>query len=192
MKKQHKWSTTMSLTIKEKEHWKDRIAQKIEQKINRLVSSTQRNYLKNVAELARSKAIESIGLVENERQQAELERTVEQSNAELERLKIAFGAAITGLSVEAIVAKGIWRTKELIDSEFRTLTIQQERLIMQGDELGREILKLRDEQEQLLDTVWLATSSIQIRQLWQSVHELLADQPTALQTTAMNTESNDG
>jgi hypothetical protein len=192
MKKQHKWSTTMSLTIKEKEHWKDRIAQKIEQKINRLVSSTQRNYLKNVAELARSKAIESVGLVENERQQAELERTVEQSNAELERLKIAFGAAITGLSVEAIVAKGIWRTKELIDSEFRTLTIQQERLIMQGDELGREILKLRDEQEQLLDTVWLATSTMQIRQLWQGVHELLADQPTALQTTAINIESNDG
>lgn len=182
----------MSLTIKEKEHWKDRIAQKIEQKINRLVSSKQRNYLKNVAELARSKAIESVGLVENERQQAESERTIEQSNAELERLKIAFGAAITGLSVEAIVAKGIWRTKELIDSEFRTLTIQQERLIMQGDELGREILKLRDEQEQLLDTVWLATSTMQIRQLWQGVHELLADQPTALQTTAINIESNDG
>jgi hypothetical protein len=192
MKKQHEWSTTMSLTIKEKEHWKDRIAQKIEQKINRLVSSKQRNYLKNVAELARSKAIESVGLVENERQQAESERTIEQSNAELERLKIAFGAAITGLSVEAIVAKGIWRTKELIDSEFRTLTIQQERLIMQGDELGREILKLRDEQEQLLDTVWLATSTMQIRQLWQGVHELLADQPTALQTTAINIESNDG
>jgi hypothetical protein len=37
--------------------------------------------------------------------------------------------------------------------------------ILSQSPLGQRILKLRAEQESLLDTVWLSTSTVQIRQL---------------------------
>ena len=53
------------------------------------------------------------------------------------------------------------------------------------DALGQEILRLRREKENLLDTIWLATSPHQIRQLWQKVVELLGDEQTILQKEAL-------
>jgi len=47
--------------------------------------------------------------------------------------------------------------------------------------IGKEILKLRAEKDALLDTVWLATSSAQIRDLWSRVSEVLGDPATPLQ-----------
>ena len=39
--------------------------------------------------------------------------------------------------------------------------------------LGQRMLKLRAAQESLLDTVWPSTATVQIRQLWQNVTDLL-------------------
>ncbi len=52
-------------------------------------------------------------------------------------------------------------------------------------ELGRRILQLRAEKDRLLDTVWLACSPAQIRQLWSKVSTLLGDQPTDLEREAL-------
>ncbi len=181
----------MTLTIKEKEHWKDRIEKKIERRIDLLIKNKQRDYLKTVAELARSKAIEAAGLVKNQRRQVEIEKFIKQLNNEQDILKHEFGVAITGLTLAAITDMRTWEFDRLVEAEFGAMTDAQERLVMEGDELGREILKLRDEQEQLLDTVWLATSNSQIRQLWQNVSELLTDTPTDLQKAAITVESTD-
>ncbi|MFM9962951.1 MAG: hypothetical protein ACKV2Q_17220 [Planctomycetaceae bacterium] len=43
-------------------------------------------------------------------------------------------------------------------------------------EIGRRILTLRREKESLLDCVWLASSPIQVRELWSKVSELLGDE----------------
>lgn len=53
--------------------------------------------------------------------------------------------------------------------------------VLTESETGQEILRLRNEQDQLLDTVWLATSPVQIRTLWLRFNELVGDQPTELQ-----------
>jgi hypothetical protein len=50
---------------------------------------------------------------------------------------------------------------------------------------GREVLRLRREKENLLDTVWLATSPQQVKDLWRKVAELLGEEPTALQRVAL-------
>ena len=57
--------------------------------------------------------------------------------------------------------------------------------LLAGHELGRQVLQLRADRERLLDTVWLACSSAQIRQLWSSVNALLGDEPTALEREAL-------
>lgn len=51
---------------------------------------------------------------------------------------------------------------------------------------GQKILRLQDEPEELLDTVWLATSSIQIKELWSRVSKLLDQPPTGLQREALD------
>ncbi|MBX3438886.1 MAG: hypothetical protein KF861_15450, partial [Planctomycetaceae bacterium] len=66
----------------------------------------------------------------------------------------------------------------------RTSVHEQE--LLEKDDLGRKILALRQEKEEMLDTVWLATSGKHIRELWTSVTELLQESPTLLQTKALS------
>jgi hypothetical protein len=60
----------------------------------------------------------------------------------------------------------------------------QERIedeLLAQSELGRRILTLRAEKDALLDTVWLATSNAQIRDLWSHISVVLGDDSTPLQ-----------
>ena len=63
--------------------------------------------------------------------------------------------------------------------------------ILQQDEVGQEILRLEAECSELLDTIWLATSTTQIRHLWSSVSKLIQEEETTLQAEAMKTEPMD-
>jgi hypothetical protein len=60
--------------------------------------------------------------------------------------------------------------------------------VLAADKLGREVLKLRIDRERLLDVVWLATSSVQVRALWSKVSELLGEVPRRLEREAMALE----
>ena len=55
-------------------------------------------------------------------------------------------------------------------------------------EIGRQILGLRQERDNLLDTVWLASSPKQIKELWTKVATLLGDEQTPLQRDALAIE----
>ena len=65
--------------------------------------------------------------------------------------------------------------------------VHEEELLAES-ERGRKILELRREKEDLLDTVWLACSIKQVKDLWQRVAEVLNDQPTPLQRDVLNIE----
>ena len=60
--------------------------------------------------------------------------------------------------------------------------------LLAESELGQQVLTLRQEKDELLDVVWLATSGTEIRQLWQKVVELLGDEQTQLQKDALAIE----
>ena len=60
--------------------------------------------------------------------------------------------------------------------------------MLADDPIGREISRLEVEKDSLLDTIWLATSPTQIRQLWTRVGELLGDEPTTLERDALAIE----
>jgi hypothetical protein len=60
--------------------------------------------------------------------------------------------------------------------------------LLADDPIGREITRLEAEKDQLLDTVWLAVSPTQIKQLWSKIGELLGDEPTALDREALAIE----
>ena len=65
--------------------------------------------------------------------------------------------------------------------------VHEETLLREHD-LGRQITQLRLEKENLLDTVFLATSPTQIRSLWGQVSDLLGDELSQLQRAAMQIE----
>ena len=60
----------------------------------------------------------------------------------------------------------------------------EDELLAEND-LGRQILKLRQERESLLDAIWLATSPKQVKDLWSKVADLLGDEPTQLERDAL-------
>jgi hypothetical protein len=57
--------------------------------------------------------------------------------------------------------------------------------LLAEQEIGRQVLRLRAEKDRLLDVIWLATSPVQIRQLWSRVGGLLGDEPTQLEREAL-------
>ena len=76
---------------------------------------------------------------------------------------------------------------EVAEAIARRQATHQDQLLA-DDPAGREIARLEAEKDRLLDTVWLACSPAQIKQLWTKVGELLGDEPTALEREALAIE----
>jgi len=110
-------------------------------------------------------------------QHDELER-LDAQKVEIEkrerRLLAEQSAIINGTSVEVELEEGghySYYHDEVLRNAMNLRTTMHESEILAESELGRRVLSLRAEKENLLDTVWLATSSTQIKQLWEQVWE---------------------
>jgi len=174
----------MGLTVTEKEHWKDRIARRIDKKIE-VISAEDPNLFDRVSRDARQRALDSLGLAE---MQAELD-TIEQEKEILEkrgdRIGKAMLAHVRSVPVEDIDNyHGYRREHEVSGAVERRQKIHEEELLAES-ETGRQVLRLRQEKEELIDVVWLATSPAHIRTLWSKVVELLGDEQTQLQQDAL-------
>lgn len=60
-----------------------------------------------------------------------------------------------------------------------------ERELLAEDERGREVLRLRREQEHLRDAFWLAAAPPPVQALWRQVLALAGAEPTALKQAAL-------
>ncbi len=88
----------MSLTVAERNHWKERIARRIDQRIETLVARQDPVLLQRVAEQARAKAYASLGI---DAQQRELEAIRKEEIERREcRLRAEQRAVINGAPVE--------------------------------------------------------------------------------------------
>ena len=174
----------MSLTVKEKEHWKERIARKIELAIETLCAEQDPHFRERVRNEARRRAIESLGIAASHGRLAEIERAKESLKREKDKLLNAMCAELLGADHQ-YAAYGL---ESAIEKAIRERQKVHEQELLAADPLGRKIQDLQREQEDLLDTVWLATSPVQIKQLWGRVAEILNQQPTALQTHALSLE----
>jgi len=181
----------MSLTLGEKGHWRDRIAARIDKRIETLVAKGDPTLLQRVAEEAHQKAFESLGIAS---QQKELE-TIQKQKEELERrekrLYAEQRALIHGTTVEHELEHGqscYYGRDDRVEGAVRSRATVHEDAILGASELGSNILSLRAEKESLLDTIWLATSSAQIKELWGQVNALLEAEPTTLEEKALAIE----
>ena len=179
----------MALTLGEKGHWKERIAKRIDQRIETLVAKQDPTLLQRVAEQAREKAYESLGIDAQQREAEDIQKQKEEIERRERRLRAEQRAVINGTSVDVELERGgsYGRYDHEVDGAVQARARALEADILAESELGRQVLSLRDEKDNLLDTVWLATSCSQIKELWEQVNVLLEVKPTALEEKALKT-----
>ncbi len=173
----------MTLTVKEKEHWKASIDRKVQRAIDAIYDEGDPGFRRRIQKESRQKALQSLHVEELTVRQKAIE-------GQLKTLREEQGEILD--KIRERVKTQCFEYKESDVYRFdveAAITLRQKRFerdLLSEDERGRKILRLCEEQEQLLDTVWLATSSNQIKELWSRVSKLLDQAPTRLQQDALD------
>ena len=181
------------LSVTEKQHWRDRIAARIDRAAER-IRAAHPALFDRVKRQAHAEALASLGLAGPN---AELE-SVRAAEADLARRRKqsqrAMVAALRGVPIDEVpdsinvrFGPELPLPYEAAEAIARRQSAHQDRLLA-DDPVGREIARLETEKDGLLDTVWLAASPAQIKQLWTKVGELLGDEPTPLEREALALE----
>jgi cysteinyl-tRNA synthetase len=175
----------MSLTVAEKEHWKDRISKRIDKKVETLLAA-EPNLMDRIHREARQRALQSLGLADWQHELDDIERQKDQLEKRSRRVLKAMLAHVQGVPTEDVedTGYGYTRDQEIKSAVANRQKVHEDELLAECD-TGREILRLRREQEDLLDTVWLATSAAALKALWSKVNELLGTEPTRLERDAL-------
>jgi hypothetical protein len=180
----------MGLTVSEKQHWKDRIARRIDKKIEAIKAESP-NLIDRIQKQARDRALQSLGIAEQERELESITQQKEALEKREERAQKEMLARVQGVPVEDVRECGGYygggNYQEVTNAIECRQAVHEEEFLAE-DPLGQKILALRREKEELLDTVWLATGATQIRQLWAKVAELLGEPQSPLQTEALAIE----
>jgi hypothetical protein len=175
----------MALTVAEKNHWRERIQIRIDRKIEQITGGDP-GLMERIKQEARARALESLGLAGF---QQELDR-IASRRAELDRrdrrVRREMLAKVRGVSADDL--DGYTHVHD--HPEIRAAISKRQALHEEGfladNEIGRQVLRLRAEREDLLDSIWLATSPTQIRTFWQKVGELLGEEPSRLEREALS------
>ncbi len=175
------------LSVTEKNHWKERLSKRIDKRIEGIAAEDP-NLLERVKRDAHDRAMQSLNLADL---QAEIDR-LEREEEELEKrervLNRTMLARVRGVPPETIDELSVYQSgkhnHEVQAAITRRQNVHEDELLTES-EIGRRILNLRAEKDGLLDSVWLASSPKQIKDLWSKVAELLGDEPTQLQRDAM-------
>lgn len=170
------------LTVTEKEHWKSRIEHRINRAIEKLEASDP-DRISTLRADARARAIKTLGIAEMHLKRESIKASIKDLTNESDQLEVAIYEKLFGPNKQCGYVYGRQSDIEIrIGKEANRI----EEELLSKDKLGKQIVKLRVEKESLLDTVWLATSSQQVRELWNQVSVVLGDEPTALQTEILS------
>lgn len=176
----------MGLTVAEKNHWKERITKRIDQRIETLVAKKDPTLLEKVTKEARQKAYESLGITAQQKELESIKKQREELDKRERRLQAEQRATINGTSVEDELHRGSYYYNDMVERAVSARAKVLEADILAESELGNQVLALRQEKDNLLDTVWLATSCSQIKELWERVNALLDVTPTPLEQKALH------
>jgi hypothetical protein len=179
------------LTVTEKEHWKNRISARIERTIES-IEAKHPALFDRVKREAHALAIGSLGVsqtfAELEAIQAE-EIALARRKEHVQRTMVATvrGVPLEGFveSLPVVYGRGISLPVEVGQAISKRQTAHQEQLLAE-DPIGQEVAQLKQERDNVLDVIWLATSPAELRQLWIKVSALLGDVPTQLERDALS------
>src|SRR5689334_18460455 len=169
----------MGLTVTEKEHWKERIERRINKRIESIWASDP-NLKERIDKESRQRALESLKLAELEQETEKIEEQKKQLDireAQLARQKLAI---VRGVPADAVDNGYTYHADHEVEQAVARRSKVFEQQLLAAHTVGQEIVKLQEEKENLLDTIWLATSPAQLKMLWTKVAELLHENATSL------------
>ena len=170
----------MALTITEKNHWKERIAQRIDKRINQIKCANPKVF-QDIAGKAKQQAISNAKLTKQFGRIEEIEATTKTLDREKESLLKEAFCALFGKDTSPY-----YSMRNDIDVRIKELQRHVEEELLLKHPLGREVTSLQNEKENLLDTVWLATSSREVTTLWEKALKLLGEQTTDFQREVLS------
>ena len=175
------------LTVAEKNHWKDRLAKRIDRRIE-TIAAEEPNLLDRVKREARERAMQSLNLAELQADVDAIEKEEETFGERKSLLQRTMLARVRRVPLETIDQHHFpsHYNNEVENAVKVRQTIHEDELLAACD-IGRRILALRCERESLLDVIWLSTSPVQVREVWSKVSDLLGDEQTQLQRDALKT-----
>lgn len=169
----------MTLTMQQKQDWKDDIERKVDGAIKTLLSQAESPELRRLDQLAKQRAKESLGIealyAESERIGRDFER-LERRRRKTWRQMLAkvrggrAGDVRSDFSAQCEVDVEIVR---------RAMVCREE--LLRSHAVGRHVLRIQSEQIELLDAVYRATSLQEVRSLWAKFSELLKWEPRDLE-----------
>lgn len=177
----------MTLTIREKDHWKERISRKVDAAVEAIYAKADPGLLGRLRSAAREKALESLHLLDLEKTLDDIKRKKKELDRKEKETFRKMLAVVRRCDLKEIDYGYSYRPHE-VENAIRLRADIHETELLANHPLGRQILELRAEKEELLDTVWLAVSTKQIKELWSKVAELLGQESTALQKQALEIE----
>ena len=173
-----------NLTVAEKTHWKERIEARINRRIEAILAA-EPGLIDRVKREAKARALVSLGVAELH---AEIEQLAAQKAAldrRERRARRAMLARVRGVDTDDVEERYYGSLDPEVNTAITKRQAVHEDEILAGHELGRHVVRIRAEKDRLLDVIWLATSPVQVRQLWTKVGELIGDEPTQLEREAL-------
>ena len=170
------------LTVTEKEHWKQRVERRIDRAIEEL-SLQHPQFMPDLRQQAKRKALAALKIDKLTDESDKLESTINELKSKQDALEKKIYLAASGNDEVPRHVYGLRTETDKVVAQRQTI-IEDE--LLADSSLGLQFLKLRREKEELLDTIWLATSNRQIRDLWSRVSEVLSEESTPLQNQILS------
>lgn len=161
---------------------RDRIAARIDKAIDRLKAEVP-TLAGRVEREARAVATKSLGLDKLLLRKEQIEEEEKKLTAETQLIERTLVALVRGVPVKSV--EHFYRTADEVDAAILTRQRVHEDKLLGQHPIGKKIIELKEEKDNLLDTVMLATSNTQVKEIWQHVDDLLGETPTKLQKAAL-------
>lgn len=176
----------MTLTVREKDHWRERIQRRIDRKIKEVEASEPPHVWNEMEQRAEQIALYDLGIALLMQESQRLEKQIEELQRDQRRGWAQMEAITRGVDVATVELPRClpYEVKRLIEKRKDVLLEE----IRAEHPKGQHIQELEAEKDELLDTVWLATSASQIKELWSQIAEGLQCELTPFQQKALAIE----
>jgi hypothetical protein len=169
----------MAISVTEKEHIKELIEKRINAEIER-ISTENKSDADDIRTQARKQAITALGLT----QAIEDLESIDQQIAKLndKRAKVE-QKTLESLNID--MNRNYNRnSRQAIDSKIASASVSYEKALVEAHPKLKQINALKDERDNLLQTIWIATSNSQVKALFDYLNDLLDTKPTAFEVMA--------
>jgi hypothetical protein len=171
--------------------WETCLTALITRRINDL-SQTHSDLFDDIRHQARQQAVTELGLVELEGAAAQLQKERAALDLGQRRIEREQLAVLRGCTPAEIPDADLSIARQSVVRAIETHADACEPLLLAECAPGRECLELNEERERLLETVLLATTAAQLKELWQRLTARLDEPATPLQRHALGlTETDD-